>query len=221
MPPESSTVLRILVVDDHAVVREGVHAFLDSQVDLEVVAATGSGEEAVTLAASHGPDVALVDLILPDLDGVEVTRRIAAASPATRVIILTSFHGDEHVFPAIRAGALSYLLKDVTAEALADAVREAARGASTLHPRVATRMTRAIRGQADRPPNPFVELTDRELEVLRHIAQGERNAVIASSLGISEKTVKRHVSNLLAKLDLSQRTEAAALAWREGLVRRH
>lgn len=221
MPPESSTVLRILVVDDHAVVREGVHAFLDSQVDLEVVAATGSGEEAVALAASHGPDVALVDLILPDLDGVEVTRRIAAASPATRVIILTSFHGDEHVFPAIRAGALSYLLKDVTAEALADAVREAARGASTLHPRVATRMTRAIRGQADRPPNPFVELTDRELEVLRHIAQGERNAVIASSLGISEKTVKRHVSNLLAKLDLSQRTEAAALAWREGLVRRH
>ncbi|MEM7352605.1 MAG: response regulator transcription factor [Acidobacteriota bacterium] len=222
-PPEApgtAAAIRILVVDDHAVVRQGVQAFLDAQPDLTVVAAAGSGEEAVALAGQHRPDVAFVDLIMPQMDGVEVTRKLKTASPATRVVVLTSYHEDEHVFPAIRAGALSYLLKDVTPEDLADAARKAARGEAILHPRVATRMLREIRGVPDEAPNPFVNLTERELEVLRNIAHGYSNAVIAEALCISEKTVKRHVSNLLGKLGLAQRTQAAALAWREGIVRR-
>lgn len=212
--------IRILIVDDHAIVRQGVQAFLDAQPDLAVVGAAPDGEAALALAASQRPDVAFVDLIMPGMDGVEVTRRLKAASPATRVVVLTSYHEDEHVFPAIRAGALSYLLKDVTPEELAEAARKAARGEATLHPRVATRMMQEIRGARGERPNPFVDLTDRELEVLSNIARGHSNAVIAAMLSISDKTVKRHVSNILQKLELSHRTQAAALAWSEGLVRR-
>ena len=212
--------IRILIVDDHAVVRRGVRAFLDAQDDLDVVAEAAGGQQAVELAQERTPQVAFVDLIMPEMDGVETTRRLKKVSPSTQVVILTSFHDDEHVFPAIRAGALSYLLKDAAPEEIADAARKAARGEPSLHPRVAARIMRDVRGVRAEAPNVFVDLTERELEVLRVVAEGQSNAEIGTTLFISEKTVKRHVSNILSKLRLTDRTQAAALAWREGLIRR-
>jgi NarL family two-component system response regulator LiaR len=215
--PERTTVL---IVDDHKVVRQGVRAFMDTQPDLTVVGEAESGEEAITLAAEHAPDVVIVDLVMPGMDGIEVTRHIKKASPRTQVIVLTSYHQDEHIFPAIRAGALSYLLKDVGPAELADAVRKAAAGEAVLHPRVAARVVQELHGARQDLPNPFTELSERELEVLRLIADGMNNADIAEALVISEKTVKSHVSNILNKLHLADRTQAAVYAWREGVVRR-
>jgi len=212
--------ITVLLADDHAIVREGVRAFLDTQPDIQVVAEAENGDEAVRLAAELVPDVALMDLLMPGLDGVEATRQICRSSPHTRVIILTSYHEDEHIFPAIKAGALSYLLKEVRADDLADAVRRAARGEAILHPSVAARVVQELHGGRQRQGNPFVELSERELEVLRLIAQGLGNASIAQQLVISEKTVKTHVSNILSKLHLADRTQAAVYAWREGVVRR-
>lgn len=212
--------ITVLVVDDHKVVRQGVRAFMDTQPDLTVVGEAGAGEEAVALAAEHAPDVVIVDLVMPGMDGVEVTRQVKQVSPRTQVIVLTSYHQDEHIFPAIRAGALSYLLKDVGPAELADAVRKAANGEAVLHPRVAARVVQELHGARQDSPNPFTELSDRELEVLRLIADGLNNADIAETLVISEKTVKSHVSNILNKLHLADRTQAAVYAWREGVVRR-
>jgi NarL family two-component system response regulator LiaR len=193
---------------------------MDTQPDLTVVGEAESGEEAVALAAEHAPDVVIVDLVMPGMDGIEVTRRVKQASPRTQVIVLTSYHQDEHIFPAIRAGALSYLLKDVGPAELADAVRKAAAGEAVLHPRVAARVVQELHGARHEMPNPFTELSERELEVLRLIADGMNNADIAEALVISEKTVKSHVSNILNKLHLADRTQAAVYAWREGVVRR-
>jgi NarL family two-component system response regulator LiaR len=215
--PERTTVL---IVDDHKVVRQGVRAFMDTQPDLIVVGEAESGEEAITLAAEHAPDVVIVDLVMPGMDGIEVTRHVKKASPRTQIIVLTSYHQDEHIFPAIRAGALSYLLKDVGPAELADAVRKAAGGEAVLHPRVAARVVQELHGARQDLPNPFTELSERELEVLRLIADGMNNADIAEALVISEKTVKSHVSNILNKLHLADRTQAAVYAWREGVVRR-
>lgn len=210
----------VLLVDDHALVREGVRAFLETQPGIRVIGDADSGAEAVCLAVEHAPDVALVDLLMPGMDGVETTRQIVARSPRTRVIVLTSYHEDEHIFPAIRAGALSYLLKNVGAEALADAVQKAAVGEAVLHPRVAARVVHELHGRRGEDVNPFRELSDRELDVLRLLANGLSNAVIAARLAISEHTVKSHVGNILGKLHLADRTQAAAYAWREGIVRR-
>lgn len=214
--------ITVLLVDDHSVVRQGVRAFLETQPDISVVSEAASGDEAVQLATEHAPDVVLMDLVMPGMDGVEATRQVKAASPRTQVIVLTSYHQDEHIFPAIRAGALSYLLKDVGPDELAEAVRKAAWGEAVLHPRVAARVVQEIHGarQNTQAPNPFTELSDRELEVLRLIADGLTNADIAERLVISEKTVKSHVSNILSKLHLADRTQAAVYAWREGVVRR-
>jgi len=212
--------ITVLIVDDHAVVRQGVRAFLETQPDIAVVGEAASGEEAVRLVAEHVPDVVLMDLVMPGVDGVEATRQVRRVSPRTQVIVLTSYHDDEHIFPAIRAGALSYLLKDVGPGELADAVRKAARGEAMLHPRVAARVVQELHGARRDVPNPFTELSDRELEVLRLIAEGLSNAEIAERLVISEKTVKSHVSNILSKLHLADRTQAAVYAWREGVVRR-
>jgi NarL family two-component system response regulator LiaR len=212
--------ITVLIVDDHKVVRQGVRAFMDTQPDITVVGEAGVGEEAISLASEHAPDVVIVDLVMPGMDGVEVTRRVKQASPRTQVIVLTSYHQDEHIFPAIRAGALSYLLKDVGPAELADAVRKAADGEAVLHPRVAARVVQELHGAREDIPNPFTELSDREFEVLRLIADGLNNAVIAETLVISEKTVKSHVSNILNKLHLADRTQAAVYAWREGVVRR-
>ncbi len=213
--------ITVLLADDHAMVRQGVRAFLETQPDIAVVAEAASGEEAVRLAAEHAPDVALMDLIMPGMDGVEATRRLTARSPRTNVVILTSYHDDEHVFPAIRAGALSYVLKEVGPDELAGTVRKAATGEAVLHPRVAARVVRELHGhRRELEPNVFHDLSDRELEVLKLIAEGLSNAEISGRLFISEKTTKNHVSNILGKLHLADRTQAAVYAWRQGVVRR-
>jgi len=212
--------ITVLLVDDHGLVRQGVRAFLETQSDIAVVAEADSGEEAVRLAAEHAPDVALVDLIMPGMDGVEATRRLKARSPRTNVVVLTSYHDDEHVFPAIQAGALSYILKEVGPNELVDAVRKAASGEAVLHPRVAARVVRELHGARRDEPNVFHDLSDRELEVLKLIAEGLSNAEISGRLFISEKTTKNHVSNILGKLHLHDRTQAAVYAWRQGVVRR-
>jgi two-component system, NarL family, response regulator LiaR len=212
--------LTVMLVDDHPVVRGGVRAYLDVQPDIEVVGEAGSGREAVELAATLVPDVVLMDLVMPEMDGVVATRRVRQVSPHTRVIVLTSYHDDAHVFPAIKAGALSYLLKDASPAEVAQAVRAAARGEAVLDRRVAAKLVAELRGERAVAVNPYTELTEREQEVLALIAQGATNGEIAAALAISEKTVKGHVSNVLGKLYLADRTQAAVFAWREGFVRR-
>jgi two-component system, NarL family, response regulator LiaR len=220
MTAQTTEPITILIVDDHAVVRQGVRAFLETQPDLAVVGEAGSGDEAIRQAAETAPDVTLMDLLMPGMDGVEATRRVKQVSPRTQVIVLTSYHQDEHIFPAIRAGALSYLLKDVGPRDLADTVRKAAQGEAVLHPQVAARVVQELQGAAKDAFNPFTELSERELEVLKLIADGASNEDIAGRLVISEKTVKSHVSNILSKLHVADRTQAAVYAWREGVVRK-
>lgn len=212
--------ISVMLVDDHRVVRQGVRAFLQAQPDISVVAEAEEGETAVSLAAEHAPDVVLMDLKMPGMDGVEATRRVKQASPRTQIIVLTSYHQDEHIFPAIRAGALSYMLKDVGPEELAAAVRKAAGGEAVLHPSVAARVVQEIHGSREETFNPFTELSEREMEVLKLVADGMSNGEIAEMLVISEKTVKSHVSNILGKLHVADRTQAAVYAWREGIKRR-
>ncbi len=212
--------ITIVLVDDHRVVRQGVRAFLATQGDLLVVAEAESGAEGVQRAAEQVPDVVLMDLVMPGMDGVEATRHVKQASPRTQVIVLTSYHDDEHIFPVLRAGALSYLLKDVSVDVLADAIRKAARGEAVLHPRVAARVIKDLQGRRHDQLNPFTELTERELEVLQLIASGMSNTEIAAQLILSEKMVKGHVSNILGKLQIADQTQAAVFAWREGIVRR-
>jgi NarL family two-component system response regulator LiaR len=213
--------ITILIVDDHQLVRQGVREFLETQSDLMVVGEASNGEEAVRLAGQFVPDVILMDLVMPGgVDGVEATRRVKLVSPRTQVVVLTSYHEDEYIFPAIRAGALSYVLKDIGAKELSEAVRKAAQGEAVINPRVAARLVREVRGNRDLTPNPFTDLTEREMEVLCLIADGRSNANIAEKLVISEKTVKGHVSNIFSKLHLADRTQAAVYAWREGIVRR-
>src|SRR5512146_857657 len=212
--------ITLIIVDDHEVVRQGVRAYLSAQPDLEVIGEAGSGDEAVRLAAELVPDVALLDLLMPGMDGIEATRRLKKASPRTQVVVLTSYHEDEHIFPALRAGAISYLLKDIKMEEMAEAVRRAARGEATLHPRVASRVIQEIYGAGRDAINPYTELTERELEVLRLIANGQSNSEIAAQMTVSENTVKGHVSNILSKLHLADRTQAAVFAWKEGIVRK-
>jgi len=212
--------ITVLLVDDHEVVRQGLRAYLDALPDFAVVAEAESGEAAVCLASEHIPDVMLMDLVMPGMDGVEATRQVKTASPRTQIVVLTSYHEDEHIFPALRAGAISYILKDVKMDELADAVRQAARGEATLHPRVAARVIQEIHGAKHEELNPFTELTNREIEVLKLIANGLTNSEIAERLVISGNTVKGHVSNILSKLHLADRTQAAVYAWRQGIVRR-
>ena len=212
--------ITVLLVDDHQVVRLGLKAYFDTLPDIQVVAEAGSGIEAVELASQYVPDVVLMDLILPGMDGVEATRAVKKASPRTQVIVLTSYHEDEHIFPAIRAGALSYVLKDIDPDELAEAVRRAWQGEAVLNPRVAARLVHEMHGSAGERTNPFNELTGRELDVLRQIASGKNNREIAEALVISEKTVKSHITNILNKLHLADRTQAAVYAWQEGIVRR-
>lgn len=215
-----SDAISLLLVDDHSVVRIGLKAFFSTLDDIEVVGEASSGEEAVRLAADLVPDVVLMDLIMPGMDGVEATRQVKKVSPRTQVIVLTSYHEDEHIFPAIRAGALSYVLKDIDPDELAEAVRLAHAGETVLNPRVAARMVKEMRDRHGETINPFNELTERELEVLRQIASGRNNQEIAELLVISEKTVKSHITNILSKLHLSDRTQAAVFAWQSGIVRR-
>ncbi len=212
--------ITVVIVDDHAVVRQGMRAFLEAQPDIEVVGEAENGEQAAEVVSSTAPDVVLMDLIMPGVDGVEATRRVRNISPRTQVIVFTSYAKDEHIFPAIRAGALSYILKDAKPVELADAIRKAARGEAVLHPRVAARLVQEVQGARSEVLNPFAELSERELEVLRLVASGLSNKDISEKLFISEKTVKSHVSNILSKLHLADRTQAAVFAWNKGVVKR-
>ena len=212
--------ITVMLVDDHEIVRQGVRFFLETHPDFSVIAEADSGLTAIKLAKEKIPDVVLMDLLMPEMGGVEATRRIKDLSPRTQIVVLTSYHDDEHIFPALQAGAISYVLKDVRMEELADVIRRAVRGEATLHPRVASRVIQELHRSRTQELNPFTELTDRELEVLKLIAKGLSNSEIASQLIISEFTVKGHVSNVLSKLHLADRTKAAVYAWQKGVVRR-
>jgi NarL family two-component system response regulator LiaR len=210
--------ITIVIVDDHFMVRQGLCALLETQSDMSVVGQAASGEEAVRLCADLAPDVVLMDLVMPGVNGVEATRQIKQTSPRTQIMVLTSYHEDEHIVPSIRAGALSYLLKDVSPKDLLIAVRRASRGETTIHPGVAAQIMNALSAPGGRKDGPLDDLSKRETEVLRLVADGLSNASIAEALFISEKTVKSHVSNILSKLNLADRTQAAVYAWRSGLV---
>jgi two-component system, NarL family, response regulator LiaR len=215
-----NNVSSILIVDDHEVVRNGIRSYLETIKTFEVVGEAESGEAAVKMVSELIPDVVLLDLIMPGMDGVETTRQIKKISPRTQVVVLTSYHEDVHIFPALKAGAISYILKDMKMEKLADAIQRAVRHEVTLHPLVAERVLENIRGGDNEETALFTELTDRELDVLRLIAKGMTNSQIAESLVISENTVKGHVSNILSKLHLADRTQVAVYAWQSGLVNR-
>lgn len=206
----------VLIADDHPVVRRGLRTFLELQDDIEVVGEASDGEEAVERVRELLPDVALVDLVMPQVDGIEAIRRIRGLSPSTKVIVLTSFADDDKVFPAVKAGAAGFLLKDVEPDALVDAIRKVYRGEALLHSAIAAKLMLELSEQ-ERHPSGEV-LTERELDVLRLLAKGLSNRDIASELFISEKTVKTHVSNILAKLHLADRTQAALYAVRRKLV---
>jgi NarL family two-component system response regulator LiaR len=211
--------ITVMIVDDHAVVRQGIRALLEAEGGFQVVGEAGSGGEAVLLAADLAPDIVLMDLVMPEMDGVTATRLLKERSPRSQVIVLTSYHEDEHIYPAIRAGALSYLLKSVGLEELVEAVRKGARGEATLHPHVAARLVQELHGASQETRQLYDMLSEREREVLGLIANGLPNAQIAERLVISERTVKSHVNNILSKLQVADRTQAAIFAWREGIMR--
>jgi DNA-binding NarL/FixJ family response regulator len=210
--------IRVLIADDHAVVRQGLRTFLELQDDIEVVADACDGEEAVSATFDGRPDVVLMDLMMPGLDGIEATRRILRERPATRVIALTSFLDDETVLPAVRAGAAGYLLKDVEPEQLVRAIRTVHGGEALLHPAATATVMRELADHAEPAEKADLGLTGREREVLALVARGLPNKLIARELGIAEKTVKTHVSSILAKLGVTDRTQAALLAVRRGWV---
>jgi DNA-binding NarL/FixJ family response regulator len=210
--------IRVMLADDHAVVREGLRVFLELQEGIEVVGEAADGEEALAVAQRLRPDVILMDLVMPRLDGVAAMRELRRQLPDTRVIALTSFLDDERLLPAIEAGAAGYLLKDVEPSELARAVRAAKVGEAMLDPAAAARLVDAVAQGATPAPATRDRLTRREQEVLELLASGRSNKRIAFELGISEKTVKAHVGRVLAKLGVSDRTEAAVLAVNEGLV---
>jgi NarL family two-component system response regulator LiaR len=210
-------VIRVLIVDDHAVVRRGLRTFLELQDEIEVVGEAEDGDEAVAAVEELGPDVVLMDLVMPRVDGIDAIRQVRERRPATRVIALTSFIDDDKLFPAVRAGAAGYLLKDVQPQDLVAAIRTVHGGESLLHPAAAARLMAEVASDDGRAA-PAALLTRREREVLVLIARGLPNKVIARDLGVSEKTVKTHVSNLLGKLGLTDRTQAALYAVREGLL---
>ncbi|MGD9099771.1 MAG: response regulator transcription factor [Anaerolineae bacterium] len=207
--------IRVLIADDHPVVRNGLRGFLETYVDINVVGEAQNGRQAVALAREHVPDVILMDLLMPEMDGVEAISQIVLFSPTTRIIVLTSYTEDEFLFPAMHAGASGYLLKDVEPEELVSALRAAVRGHATLHPSVAARLVRGAEHPAD---DLLADLSERELEVLRLIARGMSNKEIAEALTIAEGTVKSHVSNILSKLHLAHRTQAALYALKRKLV---
>ncbi len=214
--------IRVLLVDDQSLFREGLHTLLSVQPDLKVVGEAANGEQALTVAAQTHPHVILMDLNMPVMDGATATRRLHDAQPASRVIVLTTFDDDESVFEGLRAGAVGYLLKDVSSDKLVEAIRAAARGESFLQPSIAAKVVAEftrLAGQKKLPKSELAEpLSERELEILRLVVAGASNKEIAASLYIAEGTVKNHVTNILGKLGVSDRTQAAVKAKELGLV---
>jgi DNA-binding NarL/FixJ family response regulator len=210
--------IRVLIADDHAVVRQGLRTFLELQDEIEVVGEAADGIEALELVQRTAPDVALLDLVMPRLGGLEAIRRIREVAPATRVLVLTSFADDDTVLPAVRAGAAGYLLKDVQPPELVGAIRTVHAGEALLAPAVATMLVEQLAAEDGTGAERDDHLTPREREVLALLARGRANKVIARDLGVSERTVKTHVSNILAKLNLTDRTQAAVYAVRHGIV---
>jgi NarL family two-component system response regulator LiaR len=206
-----------LVVDDHAIVRKGLKAVLDLVPDMEIVGEAENGKQAVKLDRELKPDVILMDLMMPEMDGITCIKEIRAQSPNARILVLTNFAGEDMVFPAIKAGAMGYHLKDSSPDALVNAVRQVSRGESALHPLIARKVLEELHAGPDRHLSED-PLTARELQVLRLIAQGRENHEIAGELVISEATVRTHVSNILTKLHLASRTQAALYALKEGLA---
>ena len=217
-----STPIRVLIVDDQALFREGLHTLLSVQTDLQVVGEARNGEEALRLAAAHEPDIILMDLHMPILDGVAATRRLQSSQPAIKVIVLTTFDDDEDVFEGLRAGAVGYLLKDVPSEKLVEAIRGVARGESFLEPSIVNKIVAEFaRLSPNRPSSsqPLIEpLSERELEILRLLGQGASNKEIADHLVITVGTVKNHLTNIMAKLSVRDRTQAALKAKELGII---
>jgi NarL family two-component system response regulator LiaR len=211
--------IRVLLADDHTIVRSGVRALLSTEPDIEVVGEVGNGAEAVAQAETLRPDVVLMDLVMPGLSGIEATRQITASLPGTRVLVLTSFAADENVFPAIKAGALGYLLKDSGPDELVRAIRQVNRGEPSLEPSIALKVLLEL-SHSPKEQQPLTKdpLTERELDVLRLVAQGGSNRDIAAKLVVSELTVRTHVSNILGKLQLASRTQAALYALQKGIT---
>lgn len=205
--------IRVLLVDDHAVVRQGLRSFLELQPDIEVVGEAAGAKAGVEQAARLAPDVVLMDLLMPDEDGVDAIRALRDVAPRVKVLVLTSYLDDTHVFAAVQAGAAGYLLKDVQPDALADGIRQVSQGLAVLHPTIAARLM----NRTGRPPS-LADFTQRERDVLKLLAEGLSNKEIANRLFISEKTVKTHVSNVLQKLGVADRTQAALMAVRQRLV---
>lgn len=210
----------VAIVDDHELVREGIQRFLASRANVTVVASVARARDVVATVASVDPDVILLDLVLADGDGIDLTRRLTASAPRSKILILTSYVDDDRVVPALRAGALGYLLKSVGPGELATAIERAARGIPTLHPHVTSKLVADLRGGEAHDGPSVADLTRRERQVLSCIAEGLANHEIAERLGVTDATVKGHVSNLLSKLGVEGRTQAAVFAWREGIVRR-
>jgi len=209
--------IRVLVVDDHAIIRKGIRAVLDLVPDVDLVGEAENGMQAVKLDAELAPDVILMDLMMPQMDGITCIKQIKTQRPKARILVLTNFAGEDMIFPAIKAGALGYHLKDSSPEALVEAIREVHRGESSLHPVIARKVLSEISSPPERPPTTE-PLTPRELEVLHLIAQGFENREIAGKLVISEATARTHVSNIIGKLHLASRTQAALYALKEGLA---
>lgn len=210
--------IRILLVDDHPVVRKGIAAMLETVNDMEVAGEAGDGLQAVDMAVQLKPDVILMDLVMPRMDGVEAIRQILARDPNARILVLTSFASDDKVLASINAGATGYLLKDSDPDDLVRAIQQVHRGESSLHPAVARILLNELNKPAQHETKQVDELTDRELEVLSFIAKGLSNQEIAEKLVISRATVHSHVSKILAKLNLDSRTQAALFAIKEGYV---
>jgi len=210
--------VRVLIVDDHMMVREGLSLFLSSHPEIEVVGEAANGREAVTQARRLQPDVVLLDLVMPEMDGLEAMKLILQENPRTKVIVLTSFVDDARILEAVQSGAAGFLLKDVQPGELVEAIQNVVQGRPQLHPEVTKRLMRRLARGEERPAPPVEELTPRELEVLRAMAQGLSNREIAAKLFISEKTVKTHVSNILHKLNVSDRTQAVIYALKHKLV---
>lgn len=207
--------IRVFIVDDHAIVRKGLQALLAEIDDMLVVGEAGDGHEAVKLAETTRPDVILMDIVMPNMDGIEATQQIMGRQPEARILALTSFAADDKLFPAIKAGALGYLLKDSDPEELVQAIRRVHQGEPSLHPSIARKLLHELGRPSPQPQSPEA-LTEREVEVLRYVAKGLSNQEIADTLTIAEVTVRTHISHILSKLHLANRVQATLYALREG-----